>query len=263
MTKLGQFSIASLTLLCLLSVSERSFARAGGGAGAAATGLKSPGPAGLCTGDTENQRKAWVDKGWCKALFESVRGKDGGCERDNFNKLAQKIRSNQINGFKEWCPQIDSFKRDEDVAMVLTQIVSTLIISESMWKQNAVGPSLKGRHAQGLMQLSADSIKSYKCGGCNSGISDSALKDDAFKSLRCGTYIALSWMEKDSQVGGGSGKRSRGIARYFQPFREIDKQKREVMKKKVANYCETRKGDTSRDRAITGGGGSGDNNGSR
>lgn len=245
------------SVICAFLPSEKVFARGGGGSASVPAGIKAPGPLGLCTGDSENQGKAWVDRGWCKTIYESVRGKEGSCERETFNKLAEKIRANQINGLKDWCPQIDSFKRDEDVAMVLTQILSTLVISESEWKQDAVGPNLNGKHAKGLLQLTASSIQSYKCGGCTSIKSDETLMNDAFKTLQCGSYIAMNWMQKDSQVGSGSGKRSRGIARYFQPFREIDRRKRAIMQKKVANYCETRKGDTSRDQSITGSSGAG------
>ena len=59
--------------------------------------------------------------------------------------------------------------------------------------------------------------------------------------MKCGVTIGLFWMAQDHVMGEGSGNRkARGMARYFQPFRNIDKSNRTWMMGKLKNYCNTR-----------------------
>ncbi len=127
----------------------------------------------------------------------------------------------------------------EKFKLFFKQVVAALTIEESGW--NDRGVSWMG--ARGLMQLSRDSVRGYaRCdAGCARIAKTGQIAGNTqanMDNLTCGTSIALVWLAKDGTMGQGTGnKRSRGIARYFQPYRDIDKVKRERMKAKLANYC--------------------------
>lgn len=224
-------------------------ARTGGGAARAAGQLKGPGPKGLCTSDSENANEKWVKEGWCKQIMETLTKED--CAKDDFEKLQQKAKANQIKGLDKYCSNVSSKASNRnEFAGVMQQMIAALVIEESDWDPKAKGPAItadgktgksipKGaatKNAKGLLQLSTDSVGSYKC--CKD-LKTQADLDNPKKSLKCGTQIAIHWMQRDGETGRGSGnKNSRGGARYFQPYREIDKAKRERMQNKVnQGYC--------------------------
>jgi hypothetical protein len=243
-----------LTMFASFLISESAFARPQG----LYSQIDGPGAHGLCTSKDVGQK--WVDEGWCQTLFESITGRkaDGdNCRQKLFDELVAKIESGQsmkmaeqleeyCGGFQQRLAQAPDKKLF--IASVLQQILATLVIAESGWKQEAVGPGLKQedgsmKSAQGLLQLTGDSVQAdtYKC-GCKdvpSGpLGDSKLKEDGHLSIACGSYIAMHWMNEDGQVGSGSGEGgSKGIARYFQPFRDIDNEKQKKFKEKVNVYC--------------------------
>ncbi len=234
--------------LLLLGAALSAQARPGGGVAAAAPQLKGPGPKGLCTSDSENANEKWVKDGWCKQIMETMTKED--CAKDDFEKLQQKAKSNQINGLDKYCSNISSKANNKnEFAGVMQQMIAALVIEESEWVANAKGPNItadgktgsqipkgaKVGNAKGLLQLSTDSVRKYKC--CKDLKSDKDLNDPK-KSLKCGTQIAIHWMQRDGEAGKGSKSQARGAARYFQPYREIDKAKRERMQKKVnQGYC--------------------------
>lgn len=238
-------SILALLLLGALSAQ----ARTGGGAAAGSSQLKGAGPKGLCTSDRENANEKWVKDGWCKQIMETMTKEP--CGKDDFDKLQQKAKNNQVNGLDKYCSNVSSKAANRnEFAGVMQQVIAALVIEESEWVAGAKGPDItadgkigkkipkgaKVGNAKGLMQLSVDSVGKYKC--CKDIKSDADLKDPK-KSLKCGTQIAIHWMQRDGEAGKGTGnKGARGAARYFQPYREIDKLKRERMQKKVNQaYC--------------------------
>ncbi len=230
---MGGFKIFSLCLL-LLALTEPAWGRAG--VGRTAGGLKDPKSlAGLCT--QENGSQNWVKKGYCKTLQESM---TKGCSGQKLESIRNKAMQGKIEGLNEYCPGGQNMAQDkEKFAQFMTQLTAALTIEESDWRENVRTSSMG---AKGLMQLSYKSVKqkAYNC-GCNSIRSDADVSRDHHKNLRCGSYIVLHWIDKDNVIGKGSGnKGSRGAARYFQPFRDIDKKKRERMKQKIANYCKQR-----------------------
>ncbi len=230
---MGGFKISGLLVLLVL-LSEPAWGRAG--VGRTAGGLKDPKSlAGLCT--QENGSQNWVKKGYCKTLSESM---NNGCSGEKLESIRNKAMKGKIEGLNDYCPGGQAMAQDkEKFAQFMTQLTAALTIEESDWREN-VGVSSMG--AKGLMQLSYGSVKqkAYSC-GCNSIRSDADVRRDHHKNLRCGSYIVLHWIDKDGVIGKGSGnKGSRGAARYFQPFRDIDKKKRERMKQKIANYCKQR-----------------------
>lgn len=199
---------------------------------------------GLCTDDSQNKASKWVAQGFCLTIKESMNKQE--CAKKNMESLKTKAAAGKIEGLKEFCPNINEIASDQaKFNSVMQQVVAALIIEESEW-QGRPGPKfsvngVKKNSAQGLMQLSLDSVKQkpYEC-GCKKIKSTEDVVDDK-KNLECGTWIAMYWIDKDGTLGEGSGnKKSKGAARYFQPFREIDKQKRKRMQGKVSQYCTER-----------------------
>lgn len=219
--------------LALLLIAPQAWGR--GGAGRTAGGLKDPNSlTGLCTQENSSQR--WVKQGWCKTMTESM---SQGCGGQKLESIRNKAAAGRISDMKDYCPNIRSVAADKNkFAQFMTQLMSALTIEESDWTTT----STSSMGAQGLMQLSYDSIKqkAYSC-GCGPIKRSSDVRKDHNKNVRCGSYIVMHWIDKDGVVGKGSGnKGSRGAARYFQPFRDIDRTKRERMKKKLSNYCKQR-----------------------
>lgn len=236
------FFLCAVSLLPVLAL-----ARPGGGLGTATTGLLDEGSKGLCTSDSENSTENWVKDGWCKQIMDVMTKEE--CGKEDFAKLQEKAKQGQIKDLELSCSSISSKAADKmQFAGVIQQIVAALVIEESSWDPKISGPDITadGRtgpnihpgestdNAVGLMQLSVSSVGKYQC--CQDIKSKADLQDPK-KSLKCGTQIAIHWMQEDGELGGGSGKNARGIARYFQPYREIDKIKRERMQKKVNGYC--------------------------
>lgn len=225
--------VKSLSLLVLLVfLSNQAWGRAG--VGRAARGLKDPKSlAGLCT--QENSSQNWVRKGYCKTLNESM---TKGCSGQKLESIRNKAANGRIEGLNDYCPGSQNMAQDkEKFAQFMVQLTAALTIEETDWREN-VKPNYMG--ASGLMQLSYKSVKqkAYNC-GCSSIRSASDVSKDHHKNLRCGSYIVLHWIDKDNVVGKGKGnKGSRGAARYFQPFRDIDKKKRKRMQQKLSNYCQ-------------------------
>ncbi len=218
----------------------------GSSAGAAgvrggASGLKDPNSlTGLCTKNDSGQR--WVAQGWCKTMRESLEKGKGGCAKTKFSAVRGLAQNGGLKDIEKYCPNIKELAANEThFASFMTNLMAALTIEESDWTEKGPNSSMG---AKGLMQLSLASVKqkAYAC-GCSDIKSDRDLFD-AHKNAQCGSYIALHWMDKDKEVGSGSGNNktsgSKGIARYFQPFRDIDKKKRERMQKKLTNYCKQR-----------------------
>jgi hypothetical protein len=229
--------IAFLAFLFVSLLSVEAFALPGGMSSA----MKDPNSLyGLCTqdgGNTVGLRQVWMTQGYCDAIRERIE-KPISC--NGVEDAADKIRKGKVaQEIKSMCPEVD-MNSEREFTMVFQQIVAALTIEESTWKDNDT--SYMG--AKGLMQLSKGSVRGYaKCdAGCAQMGKSGKMGGDVqsnMNNMTCGTAIAMVWVAKDQALGQGSGKRSRGIARYFQPYREIDKRKRERMKNKVANYCKT------------------------
>ena len=224
------------SLLGVLLLSQEAFGRAGVGSGA--KGLKNPKSLdGLCT--VENKGQKWVGQGWCKTIGESL---NKGCSGQVTERIRSKVQSGQIKDFQQYCPNINEIAGDQfKFSEVLKQMMAALTIEESDWRHSLKPNKYK---AEGLMQVSVGSVRNVKAYSCGcSGIKGSKDLQDPHKNLKCGTYIALHWLDKDNTVGGGSGnKGARGIARYFQPFRNIDKHKRQRIQNKISNYCKVSSG---------------------
>jgi len=231
---------SAIVVIALLIFCEHAFAAPGGGSGASASAMKNSGSMfGLCTKPEGNDPQNWMKQGYCQAVEEKIREANS-CLKVKGN-LVDTILGNQkaLDSMKEFCPNVD-FKANKDkFVLFFKQIVAALTIEESTWKDNITS----SMGAKGLMQLSRKSVAGYaKCDkGCAQIAKTGRIggsREANMNNMTCGTTIALYWIAKDGTLGGGSGnKGSRGIARYFQPYRNIDKVKRERMKKKVANYC--------------------------
>lgn len=222
-------------LVLLMATGTQAFAA---GVRGGARGIKNPNSLnGLCTKADSSQR--WVARGWCKTMRESLEQGKGGCSKKAFGDVRSKAQNGTLKDVEKYCPNVKELAANEThFAAFLTQLTAALSIEESDWTEKGK-PSSMG--AKGVMQLSLKSVKqkAYAC-GCSDIKSDRDLFD-AHKNIKCGSFIALHWLSKDSQVGSGSGnKGSKGIARYFQPFRDIDRKKRDRMQKKLTNYCKQR-----------------------
>jgi hypothetical protein len=227
--------------------------------------MQGAGTKGLCTQHDAGEK--WVDEEWCKTIYDQITGRNSSdlCASDLFAELKEKIKNGQFEGLDDYCPGYrEKMARQPDsdafIAGLIQQIIATLVICESEWNVGAEGPPItkdgvivmdgkKGEErtqtARGLMQLSAKSVGAdmYKC-GCAEVKSDEQLQTDPKLNLKCGTHIAMYWMVKDSELGSGSGNAdghansAKGIAQYFQPFRDIDMEKRRKMQSKVKTYCD-------------------------
>lgn len=248
------FALLAFIFVSLLSV--EAFALPGG----MGSSLKAPNSLyGLCTqdgGNTVGLKQVWMTQGYCDAVREriekpmSCNGVDNAADKIRNGKVAQEIKS--------MCPEVD-MNSEREFTMVFQQIVAALTIEESMWKDNDT--SWMG--AKGLMQLSRGSVRGYaKCdAGCAQLAKTGKMSGDVqsnMANMTCGTAIAMVWVAKDQVLGGGSVRRktARGIARYFQPWGDVDKKKRERMKNKVANYCKTQLKKDSNDGGTPANGGS-------
>lgn len=227
-------------LALFLFISDSAFAAPGGGPGSSASGMKNSGSMfGLCTKVEGNESAEWMQRGYCKAVADKLNDKNEGCNGvsgDLVDAARQKLPQNEAD---EFCPGGNIKADREKFKLFFKQVVAALTIEESNWKDG--GTSSMG--AKGLMQLSRGSVGGYA--KCDSGCARIAKTGQIAGSsqanmdnMTCGTAIALVWVAKDGTMGGGSGnKGSRGIARYFQPYRNIDKVKRKRMQEKIANYC--------------------------
>lgn len=251
-------------LIAMGSASFDAFARAGGASGAAtAVAMAGPGPTGLCTGDIENMAQKWISLGWCRSIKEAMTAKE--CARLNMDSLRQKALAGKIKDLELFCPNMNKIATDQaKFNSVMQQIVAALAVEESHWGQSAVGPAfsvagskqsrspVKSRaravikspvkkRAKGLLQLSLESAKQkqYECGCENIKTEKDVM--DAEKNLQCGTWIAMYWMNEHNALGEGTGNDvATGLGKYFQPYRDIDGNKRERMQGKVAGYCVSR-----------------------
>jgi|GEM_PF-5031250 len=224
----------------ILFFSGSVYAIPGGGAAASSSGLKNAGSMyGLCTKAEGNETQMWMAQGYCQAVDEKLRQAENcnGVQGSLVDAAMAKLKEDEL---KEFCPGVDLKNDRNKFILFFKQVVAALTIEESDWSDK----STSSMGAQGLMQLSAGSAGGYaKCDkGCERIYKTGKIKGSReanMDNMTCGTTIALVWVAKDGVLGEGSGnKKSRGIARYFQPYRNIDKVKRERMKKKVANYCQ-------------------------
>lgn len=220
-------------VLALVFIAPQAWGRAG--VGAAAGGLKNENSLnGMCT--TENSGQRWVAQGWCRSITETL---SSGCGGQKLEEIRNTVINDGIEGIQDYCPNITSFATDrEQFTQFMTQLMAVLAIEESDWRTGVTS----SMGAQGIMQLSYGSVKQkpYSC-GCSAIRNANDVRNDHHKNVRCGSYIALHWIAKDKAIGKGSGnKGSRGIARYFQPFRDIDKKKRQRMQNKMKFYCQQR-----------------------
>lgn len=72
--------------------------------------------------------------------------------------------------------------------------------------------------SRGLLQISRESANGYGC-----GIADPQQLHDPETNIVCGVRIFNRWIERDGVISGKEGKRWRGLARYFSPFRSAKK----------------------------------------
>ncbi|MGZ6480245.1 MAG: hypothetical protein ACXWQE_13130 [Bdellovibrionales bacterium] len=259
-------AILALTLLLLPGV---AFAR-GRGAGSGAQSLKSPDSLyGLCSQDLSNVDSDWTkgqpNTSYCQDI-DSTLDEQKGCDIGGGKPPPKKSLksdmtiSQQLSQDKDFLDSLkkeDAFKKDsacldkiEQIKgdptkwnLFLKQIFASLFIQENEWKS---GPT-SSMGAQGLGQLDPASVKAY--GKCNKACAEIGKtrvvkggKDHIgdHNNVKCAVAIGLYWMGRDGKLGEGSGNSgSYGMARYFQPFRNIDKKKwrDKYMIPKVAKYC--------------------------
>lgn len=234
--------------LLLIFVANTALAKPGGGAGHSSSNLKDPNSVyGLCTNHEGNANADWMKRGLCKSISETVLNMEacsiGSKSTGGQGKVIDQIRNDQqtLKTMEQSCQGITEAARDRNkFANYFTQIIAALIIEESDWSNG----STSSMGAKGLGQLSQGSVKGYaKCDkGCANLGRTGNMKDD-HANVTCTTAIAMFWVAHDKELGKGKGNGngptgSKGIARYFQPYREIDKTKRERMQKKVANWCQ-------------------------
>ncbi len=239
---MGMKTIIASTFLFVLTTLISSVANAAVGGGAGGSGaMKDPNSLyGLCT-QSGGLGQVWLTQGYCDAVREKIE-KPISC--NGVDNAVQKILASKkaMDSMKDFCPGVTfSAGNEKEFVMFFQQIIAALTIEESTWKDN----DTSSMGAKGLMQLSKGSVRGYaKCDkGCAEMAKSGKMGGDVqsnMNNVTCGTAIALVWVAKDETLGGGSGnKGSRGIARYFQPYRNIDKVKRKRMQDKVANYCRT------------------------
>jgi len=231
-----------LAVALTLGLAQSAFARPGGGGAAANSGMRNGGSMyGLCTAAEGNQAQIWMTQGYCRAVEEKLRQAQG-CNGVSGNLVDTAMQKLPQEEAEQYCPG-GNVKTDRNKFIkFFQQIVAALTTEESNWKDGGVS----SMGARGLMQLSKQSVAGYKscdqgCARIASSGKISGSTQANMDNMTCGTSIALLWLAKDGTLGKGSGnKGSRGIARYFQPYRDIDKVKRERMKNKVSTYCKQR-----------------------
>lgn len=250
-------------------------------AGRASMNMKDPNSLyGLCSSDESNRTTAWAGappagKGYCKTIADTVNNSKV-CKMDYHEKKytemgkAKKGKGNDgdnlvdqlmkdeefVASIEPYCPEVkEKYKADKaKFNSFLTNLVSSLVIEESTWRNN----STSWMGAKGFGQLDSKSVAAY--GKCNEGCKNVANPKkgvwSAHDNLSCTTYISLHWMHYDSTIGHGKGNKGKsyGIATYFQPFRDSDRLrsrkrrgrnvassseqiKRERIQNKMKNFC--------------------------
>ena len=259
-------------LASALLFSTSAFARHLGGGGQATSGLKDGSSlTGLCSGDPQNTGGRW--RNWCKDIDDELmapapnckvgngrevsagKGSDGSfCDVLREEILADGNEKNNYLGFGEACPpdKLKEILNDQTKFELFTkQLMAVLTIQESECNPH----STSNMGAKGLMQLDRKSVSGYGqcCGACKTLGHTGNISSDNDDNMKCGTAIAMYWMVSDKTMGNGSGnKGSKGIARYFQPFRRIDRANRRWMMAKTKNYCENRIDLDSNDTTVGG-----------
>lgn len=120
----------------------------------------------------------------------------------------------------KWC---DDFSK-ADKLQFYVMLVSALARFESGFNTNEKyvedfedvnGNSVVSR---GLLQISIESANGY-----GAGIKNVAELHDPEINLRTGVLILNKWIPRDGVVQGGSSGAWRGAARYWSPFRKVDR----------------------------------------
>ncbi len=192
--------------------------------------------AGLCS--DENRNTTQVQRGWCRTIYEELTN-----ETTCSNKILRELASMSApNGMPNFCSSFDQMKRDPHThALFWQNLIAALVMEESGWKPGTVGDQGKSK---GLLQLS-ETDRSY---GCSCANLNSSNIHDPHVNLRCGTYIILKNVRRDMEMGRGSVRNGTalGIARYFGPFNDHQKEKRSKIAQKSNNWCVARSGSGSR-----------------
>lgn len=242
----------ALLLAVSLLMSPSLHAKPGGGIGAAVS-LR-----GLCTGRLSAYRAQL-----CAAMREEIENIKS-CEirlkktwiragEPGENLLDSLIRQPQtLESMKVGCSSVETVAQDRGrFSLYLQQVFAALINEESHWSNT----STSWMGAKGLGQLSRSSARVYsKCSQACAvlGSKRGNVKKDDFNNVRCTAAIGMFWMAYDQTLGHGrSGRKATrkrkarastlaGLARYFQPYRDIDRHKRRSQQRQLAYYCENR-----------------------
>ncbi|MGE3683531.1 MAG: hypothetical protein AB7G93_17550 [Bdellovibrionales bacterium] len=199
---------------------------------------------GLCTG--QNVDRTQVNQKYCDLLKDILT--DGkSCASQELQRIFKmQDEGKPIRDFNRFCPTYSQFERGPQRVLVFEQLLAALITQESgwnakakekPWRDPATGRPMGGK---GLFQIGVDDkSKDPDCAELN----ETTILD-AKTNIKCGACIAMKLIAEDQSVGGGSGKESHGMARYFGPLRESDPQakKRDAIIGAVSHYCVTTKG---------------------
>jgi hypothetical protein len=199
---------------------------------------------GLCMNTPTNQESKQINNGYCQQLADNLSGIPS-CLSSKVEQLRQNaLNGNPPQGLDEFCGNWRSIAENPvQWQNFILNYLAALFNEESHWDDDAKNPiavSYTGQHAQGLCQLSVDSVQAYKC-GCDP-IDSSADLNDPNKSLTCGADVALTNMVKTNAMGDGSGGSkgrsgtTTGAARYFEPLRSSS-DKRQKIVAKMNFYC--------------------------
>ena len=139
---------------------------------------------------------------------------------------------------EEWCPSFAEQDKEERKAF-WAYLMSSLMKYESNYDpsvtylepfRDANGKRVVSR---GLLQLSKESSNGYGC-----GIVDPQELHNPKTNLVCAVRIMNRWIERDKAIQfKTSANKWHGLARYWSPFRNV--QKRRVMQSQIRNssYC--------------------------
>lgn len=200
--------------------------RSGNIGGGSQSGSESADP--LCNNSQPNS----VRRVGCDAIMKQLTDENS-CTKKLMDSIAQRASRGLPSGFNSFCPNYAAFNGDPvKRAMIWRNVIAALIQEEASWVPSTTGDRGKSK---GLMQLSEGDADNYSC-GC------SQIRKGIFNvsnNVRCGTHIVMHWVNKNWIMGSGNPNAgtAQGIARYYGPFGDHQKHKRERMGRKVSAYC--------------------------
>lgn len=154
---------------------------------------------GMCL--KENENEDFVERGWCKTIFETIGGNKTepvkpGCTDDLFKKLHQKVKKNEA-----YIPGGCSEKVTKDDAKfknLVAQYVSAMAAVTTNWKSSETGEQ------RGVLPMTTATAKQFPC-GCEKITDDKITLEDENLSSKCVTYIILRKLT-DEAKGAEQGK---------------------------------------------------------